>query len=279
MANPLFTLHWVGFDDMRKRLTGIAKEQMPFATARALTRVAQIAQAETSMQLRTRLQAPTEFATNSIFVRPATKTALSSMVYVKNMGRVSTGKRKKTGKSQEEVLGHLFSGGSRAMKGFEVVMLRRLGVLPNGWAAVPGAGVALDSHGNIPRGFFNQMISYFNANLSKNDWMTSSSRKRFENRIGKKNAGAVQFFISRGKGNWFGKRSWKSGRLQNLPPGIWMRTSYGHGGTSIKPIIMFVRTPNYKRYFNLPEIAQQAFDRNFGAEFAESLADAIRTAK
>lgn len=270
-----------GLDELKASVDDLAKRHVPFAAARALTQVAENARMDTVREIRQKLHAPTEFTINSIFKKPATKQDLSSMVYVKDFGRVNTGKRKTVGKGQAEVLGHLFSGGSRAYKGFEAALMR-IGVLNRGEFIVPGEGAPLDGNGNIQRGFIMQMISYFGANLSKYDRMDAAARARFGKRQGKKvgiGGAAVEYFISRGKGNWFGSRSWKNGRLQNLPPGIWMRAQTAYGTTAIKPIIMFVRkTPNYQRYFDLEAIARTAVRRDFDTQFHLALEGAMRTA-
>ncbi len=268
-----------GLKELQQRVDDTAKKHVPFATALALTRTAGAAKEKTVREMQQKLHMPTDYTLNSLFVKPATKSKLWSMVYVKDFGRISTGKRSgKVGKSQAEVLGHLFTGGNRAEKGFERV-LHRMGLLPDGMSIVPGEGAPLDGNGNIPNGFYMQMMSYFKMNMSSNDWMTDKSRGRFENRLGKKLAGNVQFFVSRGTGNWFGRGAWRYGRMQNLPPGIWQRVSYGHGGSSIKPVIMFVRKPTYRKYFNLEIIAKTAVDERYAIEFNNALSYAMETAR
>lgn len=277
MSRPIFTLQLVGLEDQIKSLNAMAREQVPFATALALTRVAQVAQARATYELRTKLDAPTDYALNSIFVDPATKRKPSAMIYVKGWGRVSTGKRKKRGKAQDEVLGHLFDGGQRIEKGLEYRLRRVGGVLPAGWAAVPGEGCPLDAHGNIPPGFINQIISYFKLNASSADYMSDKGRARFQNRAAKKVAGNVEYFISRGPGWWFGRRAWKHGRAQTLPPGIWMRVTYSLR-SAVKPVIMFVKQPTYRQYIDLERIASDALTQNLGGEFEDAMKIALSTA-
>ena len=97
--------------------------------------------------------------------------------------------------------------------------------------------------------------------------------------MGRKVGGAaVEYFISRGRGHWFGRRGWKNGRDQKLPPGIWQRTRWAVG-SAVKPVIMFVRVPTYKRYFDLEAVAQAALARDWDTQFQRTFAEAMRTAR
>jgi hypothetical protein len=270
----------VDLDSSRTRrwLSDLEKRQIPFAAAAALTQVAENARMDTVREIKSKLKAPTEYAINSMFKKPATKDRLEAMVYVKTYGRVGeTRGRVRVGKAQNEVLGHLFSGGDRAFKRFEAALFR-IGLLPSGWAAVPGDGLQLDAFGNIPRGFIMQMLSYFKALRESKDWMSDSGRAKFGKKMGKQfgvGGAAVEYFVSRGRGNWFGKRSWREGRIQNLPPGIWMRARVAEGRTSIKPMIMFVKKPSYQRMFDLEQIARTALKRDWDAAFKRTFDDAM----
>lgn len=272
----------VDLSETMRQMSDMEREQVPYATELALNAVAERARLSVVEQIKNKLHMPTEYAVNSMFLKLATKGSasrgvardLSAMVYVKDFGRVSTGKRQTVGKGQAEVLGHLFSGGTRAWKGFEAALLRA-GILPPGMAIVPGAGAPIDVHGNIPRGFFMQMMSYFKANLSKADW---TSKKGYRSTKFSPGEAKVEYFVSRGRGNWFGRGSWKHGRMQHLPPGIWQREKTAKG-TSIKPMIMFVRQPTgYRRYFDLESTVQQALAQHWKAEWELAWAKAMVTA-
>ncbi len=236
---------------------------------------------ETVKRMRHQLHAPTDWSLNSVFVAAATKDDLRAMVHVVD----GKGQRRYTddrwpamknawvaaGQAKRKKIGHLFSGGERHYKGFEL-RLKDIGLLPRGMAAVPGEGCQLDANGNIPRGFIVQMLAYFRAftEAGYGANMSDKNREAFGKRQGKRvgiGGARVDYFVSRGPGNWYGARSWKNGRPQHLPPGIWMRATHGGKGTALKPIIMFVKRPAYKHYFDLEAIARTTLSRDFDRLF------------
>jgi hypothetical protein len=225
--------------------------------------------------MQAKLQMPTRYTLSSMFIKPATKARLESMVYLKDAALLQ-----KSGKSPSQVLGHLFAGGGREFKQFEKA-LYRAGYLSAGMIVVPGEGAPLDVHGNIPARFITQLLSYlelFGEQGYRAD-MTAEGRQRFGARAARRvGAQAVQYFVSRGTGNWFGGRSWKNGRPQHLPAGIWSRTQFT-GGTAIKPIVMFVRRPTYRRLFDLPEIVGEVIVSQFDPTFRASLDQALGSAR
>lgn len=272
----------VDLEPMKAQMNDLQRKHVPFAAETALNAVAERARQLVVGQMRAKLHMPTEYALNSMFLKLATRGSkskgaapdLTAMVFVKDFGRVSTGKRKTVGKGQAEVLGHLFSGGARNWKGFEAALLRA-NILPPGMIIVPGEEAPIDAHGNIPHGFFMQMMSYFKANRSKFDW---TSKKGYRSTKHAPTDAKVEYFVSRGRGNWFGRGSWKHGRMQHLPPGIWRRERT-EKGSSIKPVIMFVRQPTgYQRYFDLEATAQQALLQHWQAEWNLAWAKAMATA-
>lgn len=273
----------VGFEELKASVSDIGKKHVQFAAARSLTQVAENARMDAVRQIAQKLHAPTNWTRQSMFKKPATKTDLTAMVYLKDAeGQRRYGNNKVAeGQNKARIIGHLFSGGSRELKRFEVRMIRS-GLMPSGTVAVPGAGAPMDANGNIQRGFIVQMLAYFKGLRESKDWMTDAGRGRFGKRMGRKSGiggAAIEYFVSRGKGNWFGRGAWKEGRIQKLPPGIWMRAQTA-GGTAIKPVILFVRkTPRYKQYFDLEAIARTALARDFDPQFQFSMAEAMRTAR
>jgi hypothetical protein len=275
----------------------LQREQVPFAASLALTGVAGHAQASTVEQIRSKLHMPTRYTLDALFIKPATKAKLESMVYVKD----GKGARRYTdarfpslgaqwvaeGLNADKTIGHLFKGGSREWKGIEWRFKER-GLLPRGMAMAPGPACPLDANGNIPKDFLMQMLAYFEA--FRDTKQNMGAERRAEYLRGKtklaqrKSAGAtingIEYFISRGKGLWFGGGSWKRGRMQHLAPGIWQRVRHGTGGRSfVRPMILFVRQPSgYRRYFDLEATAQQALDKHWQAEWERAFELAMRTA-
>lgn len=263
-------------DRITEHLNEVQKKQVPYAAARALTKTVQVAKAEADRQIVAKFDRPTKYATGAMYIQPATKKKLEAMVYVKDRGITQKG----GAKSQADVLGHLFAGGKRRHKNFEAAFMR-MGYMARGEIAVPGAACPLDAYGNIPAAFIVQLLAYFQG-FGEQGYranMSAKGRARMEKRAGKSVGGAgVHYFISRGRGHWSGAGAWTHGRAQKLPRGIWQRQTWA-AGSSVKPVVMFVREGAYKRFLDLPAIAHTAIDTNFTSEFAKALDEAMRTAR
>lgn len=289
----------VDLSETMKQMDDLQREQVPFAASMALTGVAGHAQSSAVEQIRAKLHMPTRYTLDALFIKPATKARLESMVYVKD----GKGARRYTnsrfpalgqafvaeGLNVDKTLGHLFKGGSREWKGIEWRFKER-GLLPRFMAMVPGPACPLDANGNIPKDFLMQMLAYFEAFRDPKQNMGAGRRAEYLKRqtqvAGRQSnsAGAtingIEYFISRGPGQWFGGGSWKRGKMQHLAPGIWQRVRHGSGGRSfVRPMILFVRQPTgYRRYFDLEAIAQAAYDRHWQAEWERAFEIAMRTA-
>ncbi len=289
----------VDLSELKAQMDDLQREQVPYAASLALTGVAGHAQSATVEQIRAKLHMPTRYTLDALFIKPATKARLESMVFVKD----GKGARRYTdarfpslgaqfvaeGLNAQKTIGHLFAGGSREWKGIEWRFKER-GILPRGMAMVPGAGCPLDANGNIAKDFLMQMLAYFEAFRDPKQNMSADRRAEYLKRQtqvagrAKNSAGAVingiEYFVSRGPGNWFGGGSWKRGKMQHLAAGVWQRVRHGSGGRSfVRPVLMFVRQPTgYRRYFDLEQIAEQALAQHWQAEWNRGFAIAMATA-
>lgn len=264
---------------VRKPKSNLARElhrQMPYATAMALTRVGKEVQARTVDAMRSRLDRPTPFALNSIFVTPAKKGAPETTIGLKdsNYNKVS--------QTSATIFGHLFSGGQRRYKRIEGA-LRRKGLLSGDMIAVPGSGATLDGYGNLTSGQIVRLMSViglfgeqgYSANATPAKLKRMARRSKSGDGFARING--VVYFVSRGRGTWTGAGAWKHGRSQNLAAGIWAKS--GTHGVSVKPILMFVRVGIYRQFINLPQIAQATVAERFDPEFSAALDRAIGGAR
>jgi len=249
-------------------LRALGSRHIPFATARTLTALAKSGQAETEREMRSVFDRPTAYALRSLVVKPATKAQLEASVGLKDTSQ------NKQSRSPLDVLGHEFTGGQRKFKAFEGA-LRRMGYLPNGWAVVPGDAAQLDAFGNMPASFIVKLMSYLQAfseqGYSANATAKGKARteKRGRSARGFATINGVAYFISRGKGNWFGAGSWQHGRSQHLPPGIWAKR--GIHGADVQPIVRFVRVPVYRQRIHLEQNVARVVDRDAASEFFKNL--------
>ena len=181
----------------------------------------------------------------------------------------------KVGVDPQDVLQAQEFGGRRRDKKSEVV-LRRSGWLPPGYQTAipkdpfPGSE---DGHGNIKGPFIRSVLSYLQAfeELGHTQNMKKGARERVERggtkrqleqqgpRMGRK------YFIAGGRAavTWDNKKYRSgAGNTKHLQPGIW--ASLGSGSTrQLRPVLIFVRTPRYKRRISMDKITRQADLQNY----------------
>ena len=250
--------------ELQSNIRDIEKRHIPFAMAKALTKTAQQVQSEEVKVMRSTLDRPTTYTMKSLYVKPATKKNLTSMVYFKD--KSSAGK----GNPAANWMLPQITGGKRNLKRFESA-LRRIGVLPLGMYIAPGEACPLDAYGNIPGSFIVQILSYLRAFGEQGYRANITDKRKASLKRGSKRAQGYAYFVSKGKGEWYG-------RQQHLPPGIYKRIGFA-AGSAIKPVMMFVKEPSYSKRFPFFETAKRVIDRNLKTNFNEAMSEAIRTAK
>jgi hypothetical protein len=274
--------------EVRKDLA-TGRKQTRYAGMRTLNDVAFQARRDVQIEMRKVFDRPTPFVLNAVTVEMATRDRLEASVYLRYPG----GK----GVDPNSVLQAEIEGGRRNDKRMERA-LQRLGVLNSGWQVVPAtplmsgsaqgpaAGVLagkVDQYGNVKGSFIVQLISYFQgfgeqgyrANMT--DKRKRTLAKRGTNARGFVEIRGVQYFISRGRGNWFGRGAWRQGRDQHLPPGIWARS--GVHGSKLTPIMMFVRRPIYRQRLDFEGIVMDTAGREFEPLMAWRLEDAMASSR
>lgn len=185
---------------------------------------------------------PTSYVVNSPRVRMATPDKLSVSIEPTYMG----GK----GIDPQKILQAQERGGVRRDKRSEVA-LRRAGILPNGYYTVipkepyPGSD---DGRGNVRGPFLVQLITYFQASGEQGFKANmTAKRKKAINKGTAKTAGR-RYFVAYGR--------LRSGKTSHLAPGIWAAS--GPYGAVVMPVLMFVRTPNYKPLLSMERVAKVA---------------------
>lgn len=87
----------------------------------------------------------------------------------------------------------------------------------------------------------------------------------------------MEYFVSRGRGEFTGRGSWKRGQQQHLRAGIWQRT--GLYGADVKPVFLFTRMPRYRQRLNLQALAERAMGVHFPPLFEAAFRRAMETAR
>jgi len=129
-------------DRLVQELTYTQREQVPFATALALTALAWSGRRATQAEMERKLQKPGRFALRQIKIDKATKRAPVARVKVDNT----------------RIFGHLFTGGTREQKPYERYLISN-GYMDAGSYTVPGPGAKLNAAGNISRSNLSKIIA------------------------------------------------------------------------------------------------------------------------
>ncbi|MGD0275913.1 MAG: hypothetical protein ABSB79_07645 [Syntrophales bacterium] len=244
-----------GLDEVRRSLAGF-RDQLPYAMARSLTQVAVVVKDREVAEMMSVFDRPTPYTLGSLYIKPATKSEQNSWVWMKEFAGKGTPAYK--------YLYPQIYGGDRQLKRFERA-LQYKGVLPEGMYCVPGQGANLDSYGNMSTGQIVQILSYFQAFGEQGYRANITEKGRAKLAKGTKTKQGISYFALQQP-------------YKNLKPGIYMRAVFNWGG-AIKPIIMFVKKPHYKKRFFFFEVGQAEANEKWRPIFDAALDDAIRTAK
>lgn len=233
----------IDFTKAEKLLKQLGGAEMRKAAANALNDSAYEARKVVQQEMDRSFDRVTPYIRKSVFVTPASADNLTATVEPRYMG----GK----GVDPQNILRASIFGGQRKLKKSERAFLAA-GIMPRGYVAVPGDACPLDNYGNIKGSFIVQLISYFKA-FGEQGYRANMTDKRKaklagagRTKDGYKTINGVVYFVARGK-----LRSGPGGT--HLSPGIWSKT--GIHGSNVKPIIMFVRQPTYRKrldFFDKP---------------------------
>lgn len=232
-------------------------EQIKQASVQAINDTAFKARKDMQAEMRAVFDRPTNYIVSSVKVEQATLTnGVATVVPTYKGGK---------GIEPTKVLAAEVYGGPRRLKRAEVA-LQRAGILPAGYFTVPGGGAKplFDQYGNLKASFIVQLLTYFKA-MGEQGYKANMSDKRKAKLANKgRSAGGfvtingVEYFVA------FGKL--RGGKTEHLAPGIWSRT--GVHGVDVKPILMFVKQPSYRKRLNLDAFAsadllQAQYAKNF----------------
>ncbi len=232
----------VDLSRLQKKMSALEKKQIPFALAKSLTDTAKEVKKEIVKEMRNVFDRPTPYTLNSLYIDPAVKkkNKFSATVKIKDSAQ--------KGIAPVKYLGAEVEGGERNLKRSEIALQRR-GFLSKDRFVVPGRGVRLDRHGNISGSQMVQILSALGAFTESGFTMNRAGKlKKHRN-----------FFVP------------KPG--SKLKPGVWERTRSG-----IKPILMFVKSPQYRKRLHFYKIAQRVSASKFNRIFKANFIHAMKTA-
>lgn len=255
-----------GLQATMANLAGMQK-QVRYAASRAINTLAFVAMREGRTQIQAKIDKPTNFTVSSWRVRrKADKNSLEAVV---GWSDFLSSKRIQGGMDAgaEYYLAQHWNGGGRKHKAFEN-HLRRTGVLPAGMYVVPGK--AAPELGMIDR-FGNMKASVIVAIMSAiggfdNMGYSANATKRQSKRRSANKAAARKVY-------WAGKPG------KNTPLGIWMLDDGFSKRGRLRPIMIFVKSPQYRARLNIADIQRQVLAAGFQREFDKELAAALGLAR
>lgn len=260
-----------GLAGVVKNLSAVQK-QVRFATAVALTRTAKDVEKAMIGEFKAKFDAPTPTALRGFRTKTATRENLTAEVLLKD--RPLGGKNLN---SISQILGHHFSGGGRIKKQLEVILEQNNFISASEYV-VPGQAARLDRYGNISRGQIVQILSQIGIKrLGFDSNPTNSARSRRNVAM----AGVIFWsygpnssrrrLVDPSSGIEYG---YQGGAASRLPKGAWIRN-----GRSVRPILLAVRRPNYRKRFDLNLTADGVVNKKFDGHFNAALAVALRTSR
>lgn len=235
-----------------------AAAQVPYALSTAINKTLAHSRSDVQTEAAKVFDRPTPWVLNSVRVKYATKAKPEGSLSFKDKDSVTN--------SRTMVEPHVYAG-KRHFKAFEA-RLQRIGLLPAGYNAVPGEGARLDAYGNMSQGQISQILNVLGA------YTESGFNKANVNtvkRLAKGNAkkGVMGFVY------WVNKVG--STKAKHLPPGVYQRVTTAFG-SSLKPVLIFVKQANYKKTLQFYEVAQRSIDRHFPGYFDQAWGRTIKTA-
>jgi len=234
---------------LRQRCPQLAR----YAMAIMLTRTGQDIKEAEKQEIAAVFDRPIPFTRNSVYLRPANQRNLEAIVWLKDSNDVSA----------RQYLATQINGGSgRPLKRFEKA-LQAAGNMPRGWYALPGKGMKLDAHGNMPPALIVQILSATKS-FSEQGYTanrTAQSRAR-------RGAKLRDIFVS---GPVNAARAPNGGRL---PFGIWERVGRGPS-KKIVCLLMFVPRVKYRALFDFFGVADRTAKRVMDSHWSRAFVEAF----
>ncbi len=237
---------------LHRQFSELERKQLPFATMRAINQAAfEIHERWKNIMPRV-FDRPVSLTLKAVKYDKANLNNLSAVVKIRDeIGR---------GTPPAKYLQAQVEGGARRHKGIEKTLSNR-DVLASNMFVVPGKGAQLDAHGNISRGQIQAIKSQLGVQNDQYANETDVSRNRRVKRETKKGARNTSYFAVKNKRG-------------NLQPGIYQRTVSGFV-RGIRSVLFFVRSVRYRKRYQIFDLAQKFYARNFPRIFDKELAKAL----
>lgn len=236
------------------------ERKVRLGAAIALSKTASRAREEIQREMGRVFDRPTRYTMNALWAKGATAKGTAPLQASVKIKDAELNNNRNNGIPPVNYLIHQVEGGQRQRKRHES-MLQQIGVMPDGWRAVPGEAAKLDRYGNMATGQLIQILSYFQAfrGVGYKSDSTEKTRARLK-RAGKRKYGIAYFVAYPGRE-----------RTKHLHPGIYMR-QYGALGAALRPVLMFVKSASYQPRLDFYGIANRTFDKWIDHELDDAIA-------
>lgn len=262
-----------GIGAAKNLVSGFSARRVSAAVATALNRTAVKVRDAERQAMATRLDRPTRYTLNALWIETATANAADAGVraipqagdpYNSKLTRsrhlqATVGIKDESAGNGTPATKYLMpqvAGGARHVKRFERA-LQAAGAMPTGWQAVPAAGARLDAYGNISRGQIGQILSQVGVKLTagyeRN--MSADARKRIN---AQRRAGGRFFAVLPGQ--------------SRLTPGVYQREFVGR---NITPVLIYVKASAYRVRLPFDAIGQQVAKRELRGEISRAIAEHV----
>ena len=229
-------------DGVKRLLGEMGEKQVPFATAVAITKTAKSVEKRLQADMSRAFKSASPFVQRATFSTSATKANLSATVGIKD-------KKPAGGTAPSVLLKEHFTGGVRGNKPFEKALIT-MGVMPQGYRAIPGNGMKLDAYGNPSRREIGEMLGALRSRMQV-----------FKGRG--KNVALVGYFVV------------PVGAASKLHPGVYKRIDRAVLAT----MFIFVRRASYQKVIDFERDATRVVASEFQQNFDAALINAMRTAR
>jgi hypothetical protein len=230
---------------LSNRLSNIQRQQLPFATALAMTRTAQGLLREQKKEMRRSFQKPVPYTMKAIAYQPADKKdeVINSRVFFRQF----SGK----GTPAYKYLEPNIFGGQRGQKRHEKILSNKLG---GTIFTAPASDAPVNAAGNITGGNYTRILAAVQAfnEVGYTSNATTGSKKR--------NKSVRGYYVAH-----------KNGKAV----GIRQRT----GGSNKKILNFFDTPPTYSKRYDFYGLGERYVAKNLPRNFKSALRQAIRTAR
>ena len=247
-----------GLDAVKKAMAEMPKKAK-YAAVKAMNTSMEWAATSVRKEMKQVFDRPTPWVLNSLRIKYAKPSTMAAELAFKDINSATS--------SRTMVLPHV-EAGKRHFKAFEA-RLNRIGLLPSGYNAVPGEGAKVDANGNMSQGQISQLLNVLGAYTESGfNKANLNTIKRLAKGNQKKNVYGFVYWV-----NPIGPK-----KAKHLQPGVYQRVTTAFG-SSLKPVLIFVKLVNYKRRLDFYGITRREVDKRFASEFDKAFeAEKNRTA-